>query len=96
MYEAVRVFSLIQSLFERSGTTAKFKTVTKVVTDYFSRMHIGYKGQVTKSFYGSDVGDITYPNLVRSINTYIFDDVFMFVEPMQRIGSSVARFLSGY
>ena len=50
----------------------------------------------SKSLLYSDIGYVWYPDLIRSINNHIFDDVFMFVEPMKRVGSSVARFLSVY
>jgi hypothetical protein len=70
MYESFNVFSLVKRFVKSSNTTTELKAITKVITNDLTRVGISNQRQVTKALDGSDIGDITYPNLVRSLLTF--------------------------
>lgn len=94
MNKVFNIFSLIQGLIQSSYTAFKFQAVADIVAYYFAAVHICNEWEVTKSLYGSDVGDIAYPDLVGPGDRYIFDDVPVLIEPVQRVGGSGSVFLS--
>ena len=72
----------------------KLQTITKVITDNLSRMHVCNEREITKPFYGSYIGNVRNPNLGRSSNFEIYNAIFILIEPVQRIGCSGTIFFS--
>lgn len=94
MYESFNVFSLVKRFVKSSNTTTELKAITKVITDDLTRVGISNQRQVTKALDGSDIGNIAYPDLVRSGRFKVLDDVMMLIESVQRISGSRAVFFS--
>jgi len=94
MNESLCVFSLVKRFVKSSNTTTKFKAITEVVTNDLTRVSISDQRQITKAFNGSDIGNIAYPDLVRSGSFKILDDVMILIESVQGISGSGAVFLS--
>jgi hypothetical protein len=94
MNECFNVFSLVQSFIERSNTSTELKAITKVITDDLTRVGISNQRQVTKALDGPDIGNIAYPNLVRSGSFKVLNDVMVLIEPVQGISGSRAVFFS--
>ena len=94
MYESVDVFSLVKRLIKGSNTSTELKAITEVITDDLTRVGISDQCQVTKAFNGSDIGDVTHPDLVGSGSFKIFNDVMVLIEPVQRISGPGTLFLS--
>ncbi len=59
-------------------------------------MHIRYQGQITKSIYDPEIGDIGSPNLVWPANAHVLYDVAVLIEPVMGVRCSGRIFLSSY
>jgi len=57
-------------------------------------MHIGYQSQVAKSLYGPDIGNISSPDLVGSVDDLILYNIAVFVEPVVGVRGPGRIFLS--
>jgi hypothetical protein len=85
MNKSFSVFSLVKGFIKGSNATTELKAVTKVITNDLTRVGISDQRQVTKAFNGSDIGDITYPDLVGSGSFKILNDVMVLIEPMKGV-----------